>query len=60
MVCAEAEQPAQAPPAGAPPAPEAVTSPAEEETTFYEGSGAPGELVISLLLGATLVYLVSG
>lgn len=30
---------------------------AKPETTFYEGSGAPAELVISLLLGATVLYL---
>ena len=28
------------------------------ETVVYEGSGPPAELVISILLGATLVYLV--
>lgn len=28
------------------------------EEVFYEGSGAQAELVLSLLLGATLVYLV--
>jgi hypothetical protein len=30
----------------------------EDEEVFYEGRGAPAELVISLLLGATLLYLV--
>lgn len=30
----------------------------EEEEVYYEGSGAPGELIISLLLGTTLLYLV--
>jgi hypothetical protein len=29
----------------------------EDEEIFYEGRGAPAELVISLLLGATLLYL---
>lgn len=31
---------------------------AEDEDVFYEGRGAPAELIISLLLGATLLYLV--
>ena len=30
----------------------------EDEDVFYEGRGAPAELIISLLLGATLIYLV--
>jgi hypothetical protein len=29
----------------------------EDEDVFYEGRGAPAELIISLLLGATLIYL---
>ena len=31
----------------------------EDEEVFYEGRGAPAELIVSLLLGATLIYLVS-
>lgn len=30
---------------------------ADGEEVFYEGRGAPAELIISLLLGATLLYL---
>ena len=29
----------------------------EREEVFYEGRGAPAELAVSLLLGATLLYL---
>lgn len=29
----------------------------EDEEVYYEGSGAVGELVLSVLLGATLIYL---
>lgn len=39
---------------GAPAAPAADAAP---ETVFYEGSGSNADLVVSLLLGATLVYL---
>lgn len=31
---------------------------AQAETVFYEGSGSNAELAISLLLGATLLFLV--
>ena len=47
-----------APASPAPPAAPAAQEQGEPETTFYEGSGSPAELVVSLLLGATLLYLV--
>ncbi len=51
---AGAGQPSEAAPADAV---QATPEPVVEETVYYEGSGAPGELVVSLLLGATLLYL---
>lgn len=53
----EPTEPAAEPAAAPAVAAAAEPADAKPEMTFYEGSGAPAELVISLLLGATVLYL---